>query len=149
MIMKTKVLNKINSLIVLILGLLGFNSCDSPVAEYGTPHATFEATGTITDQENKPLKNIQVVVRQKAYGVGPANALLPEQYTDEEGMYRGSRNDAFPVDSVDIIVTDTAGVFESDSVRVKVDYDRSHVSQGDHWYAGGGYVQQDFQLKKK
>ncbi len=147
--MKTKVLTKIDSLIILILGLLGFSSCESPMAGYGTPYATLEATGVITDQENQPLKNIRVTIKEQANHIRPANALLPEQYTDDEGRYRGITDNFLPRDSVDIIVTDTAGVYEADSARVKVDYDRNHVAQNDDWNQGDGYVQQDFQLKRK
>ena len=55
----------------------------------------------------------------------------------------------FPVDSVDLVVRDEAGIYASDSVRVKVDYDRSNVSPGDSWNRGNGFVEQDFTLQKK
>ena len=50
---------------------------------------------------------------------------------------------------MDIIVTDTSGIYAPDSVSVKVDYDRSKVAWGDNWNKGAGYVHQDFRLKKK
>ena len=70
-------------------------------------------------------------------------------YTADDGTYTVGPYDFFPVDSLDIIVTDTTGVYASDSVSVKVDYDRSNVEWGDNWNDGAGYVHQDFQLKKK
>ena len=77
------------------------------------------------------------------------NGYLSDQYTNEDGEYYVSLEDNWPIDSVDIIVTDTADVYEGDSVRVKVDYDRSGVSKDDNWNNGKGIVRQDFQLKKK
>jgi hypothetical protein len=45
-------------------------------------------------------------------------------------------------------VRDEAGIYASDSVRVKVDYDRSNVSLGDSWNRGNGFVEKDFKLQK-
>lgn len=74
---------------------------------------------------------------------------MPDQYTDKNGEYIVAVDYLFPPDSVDVLVTDTADVFEGDSVRVKVDYDRSEVEKYDEWNDGKGIVRHDFQLKKK
>lgn len=146
--MKRKVLTGINALIALLLGILGLNGCFR--VEYGTPHATFEAAGTITDEDNKPLENIRVTLKDRYRPNRDYRRTFPAVYTDDGGEYViGPYNDFFPKDSMDIIVTDTTGVYASDSVSVKVDYDRSKVKWGDNWNSGAGYVHQDFQLKKK
>ena len=155
--MKAKLLTRINSLIALLVSMLGFSSCECgmmkygvPIeAEYGVPYATFEAVGTITDEENKPLKDIRVQIKSKWL---PADA--PEDpaitaTTDETGRYDFYLEYYFPVDSVDLVVRDEAGIYASDSVRVKVDYDRSNVSPSDHWNEGNGFVEKDFKLQKK
>ena len=155
--MKAKLLTRINSLIAVLVSLLGFSGCDFyrvkygvPIeAEYGVPYATFEAVGTITDEENKPLMDIRVQIKSKWL---PADA--PEDpalvtSTDETGKYNIYLVDYFPVDSVDLVVRDEAGIYASDSVRVKVDYDRSNVSLGDSWNRGNGFVEKDFTLQKK
>lgn len=157
--MKAKVLTRINALLALLLSVLGFNGCfprvkygvdpnPGPIAEYGCPYAQFEATGVVTDEENQPMENVQVIVKNKGDNDTPRE-FLPTVYTDDAGVYRYSNEYMFPTDSMDVIVMDTAGVYESDSVRVKVDYDRSGVAPEDHWNAGVGIVYQDFQLKKK
>ena len=157
--MKAKVLTRINALLALFLSALGFNGCSlfmvkygpdpGPiVCEYGCPYAQFEATGVVTDDEQQPLENMQVLVHTK-WDSDMSREYMPQVYTDEAGEYTLSTERLFPTDSMDIIVTDTAGVYESDSVRVKVDYDRSGVSPDDHWNEGVGKVYQDFQLKKK
>ncbi len=121
-----------------------------PIAEYGVPYATFEAVGRVTDEESKPIQNIQVTVKDRYRPNRDYRRTLPDAYTDENGDYSITAEfDFFPEDSVDIIVTDTADIYESDSVSVKVEYDRSQVSPDDHWNEGDGLVNQDFQLKKK
>lgn len=145
--MKRKILTGINALIALLLGILGLNGCFR--CEYGTPHATFEAAGTVTDEDNKPLENIRVTLKDRYRPNLDYRRTMPDVYTADDGTYTVGPYDFFPVDSLDIIVTDTTGVYASDSVSVKVDYDRSNVEWGDNWNDGDGYVHQDFQLKKK
>ena len=147
--MKKSLLTGTNAVITFLMALLGFGTTGcfmkygAPV-EYGVPHATFEAAGKVTDEAAQPVENIRVTMKTKR-----ENEYLSDQYTNEDGEYYVSLEDNWPIDSVDIIVTDTADVYEGDSVRVKVDYDRSGVSKGDNWNNGKGIVRQDFQLKKK
>ena len=141
-------------MIAFFLTALGFGSCGwmqkygipdpDIVAEYGCPYATFEARGKVTGENAKPVENIRVRIRNR-YG-----AELPELYTDGNGEYNtGKLEGVIPPDSVDIIVTDTADVYASDTVRVKVEYDRSGVPESNHWNEGFGSVYQDFQLTKR
>ncbi len=146
--MRRTILTGINAVIALLLGLLGLNGCGRK--EYGTPYATFEAVGTITDEANKPVENIQVTLKDRYRPNRDYRRTYPAVYTDDGGEYViGPYNGFFPNDSMDIIVTDTSGIYAPDSVSVKVDYDRSKVAWGDNWNEGAGYVHQDFRLKKK
>lgn len=152
--MKKSLLTGSNAVITFLMALLGFGTTgcfkkygvpDEPMLEkYGVPHATFEAAGKVTDEAAQPVENIRVTMKTKR-----ENGYLSDQYTNEDGEYYVSLEDNWPIDSVDIIVTDTADVYEGDSVRVKVDYDRSGVSKDDNWNNGKGIVRHDFQLKKK
>lgn len=150
--MKISLLTGINALIALLLTLLGFGSCErrvkygspEPISEYGCPYASFEAAGKVTDKDAQPVENIRVRVKNVR-----EDAYLPDQYSDENGEYKVAVDYLFPPDSVDVVVTDTAGVYEGDSVRVKVEYDRSEVDKYDKWNDGKGIVHHDFQLKKK
>ena len=58
--MKTRIIQ----LIKIALGLLGVAIVDSCVAkaEYGCPHADFEAKGVVTDEEGKGIQGIRVVI---------------------------------------------------------------------------------------
>lgn len=149
--MKAKLLTRINALIATLVSLLGFTSCANFLVkygapmEYGCPYARWDVNGKISDEENNPIENAQVILSSPKAG-----QIRDTLYSDEEGLYRGSYPGVFPYskDSIDIVVRDTAGVYASDSVRVAVEYDKSEVADGDSWNGGTAYIQQDFQLKK-
>lgn len=149
--MKKSLLTGTNAVITFLMALLGFGTtgCFKKYGVpddvlYGVPHATFEASGKVTDEAAQPVENIRVKMKTKW-----ENEYFLDQYTNEDGEYYVSLEDYMPIDSVDIVVTDTADVYEGDSVRVKVDYDRSGVAKDDGWNRGNGIVRHDFQLKKK
>ena len=140
--MKKKTLMIINSLLTALLGLFGVSGCYL-LPMYGTPHASIGISGSITDQDEQPLENIQVSVRvhrdYDSFCVG---------YSDEDGRYQWRNSSSLEYDTIDIIVRDTSGVYASDSVRTKLEYDRSQAGWNT-WDRGIASVQQDFQLKKK
>jgi len=107
---------------------------------YGVPYASFDVSGTITDEDHQPLKDIQVKVGYLGIKSNPI-------YSDAKGNYGFQSRDGEEIDSVDIIVTDTAGVYESDSVRVAAEYIK--LDQPEGWKTGETTVHKDFQLKKK
>ncbi len=152
--MKKSLLTGTNAVITFLMALLGFGTSgciglygipEIPgPEEYGTPYASFEAAGKVTDEDTQPVENIRVKMKTKW-----ENEYFLDQYTNEDGEYHFSFLVDVPDDSVDIVVTDTADIYQGDSVRVKVDYDRSGVSKDDYWNNGKGIVRHDFQLKKK
>lgn len=147
--MIAKILTLLNALLALMTSALGFQSCGSGndnnviATGYGVPHATFEASGVVTNKKGKPLPNIRVTIgAQRGYE-------YPDVYTDEDGHYRLDDPNLFPTDSMSIVVEDESGRYAKDSVRVAVDYDRSQVPADDYWDHGAGTIHQDFELKKK
>lgn len=143
--MKKSILICINALIATLMGLLGV-SCHIGYYEYGSPYATFEMSGTVTDEQEQPLENIQVAVRNRWDRENGSLGYIVCS-TNPDGQYEW-RSGAY-TDSIEIIVRDTAGVYESDSVNVGLEFDRSGVSKQDHWNWGKAEVQQDFVLGKK
>ena len=147
--MRIKILKAINYLITLLLGPLAMTGClvkygvpepDIPVA-YGSPYAEFEVTGKVMDQDSTPVQNIRITVHAPNGG-----QIMPEAYSEEDGRYDAFYEAAFAVDKVDIIAHDTAGIYDSDTVRnVAVEY----TGGGSGWYEGHTSVEQDFVLKKK
>ena len=145
--MKKNILAGINALIAILMGMLGV-SCHIGYAEYGSPYATFEMSGTVTDEQEQPLENIQVAVRNRWDRENGSLGYVVCS-TNSDGQYAW-RTETDPwIDSFEIIVRDTAGVYESDSVNVGLEFDRSGVSKQDHWNCGKAEVQQDFVLGKK
>lgn len=139
--MKNKLLVRLNAVLAFLLGAFGLTGC---MCKYGVPYAEFNAEGMVTDQETgEPIENIRVQLKENGYYV------TPEVYTDENGKYVFDRTIGFPYDSIDIIAQDTAGVYEADSVRVGIIYEKQKGSKNDEWYTGGAFVYQDFKLKKK
>ena len=138
--MKNKFLVRINAVLAFLLGAFGLVGC---VCKYGVPYAEFYAEGVVTDQETgEPIENIQIEVKDGEYKVAQ------EVFTDHHGMYN-VHSAIFPQDSVDIIARDTANIYEADSARVGVVYQKEKGSKKDEWYNGDAFVYQNFNLKKK
>ena len=136
--MKKKILTGINAMIAAMMGFLAVG-CKEPVNMYGVPHADLNVSGTITDEENQPLKDIKVQVRLLGYTPGP-------KYSDENGKYLYHSQEGLEADSVDILVQDTTGVYAPDSARVAVDLVKYDKIQD--WQVGEATAKKDFQLKK-
>lgn len=94
--MKLFFYKKTNSLINLILSLLGFGAACSvsgcaygtPAMEYGTPYATFKVKGTVKSEKTSgAISNIRVVMRQDT------------SYTTSNGSYEVTETD-FPRDQI-------------------------------------------------
>ena len=120
---------------------------DAP-AKYGTPTADLIFEGQVTDEEEAPLANMQIVHREGwKDGLGNPSWLeyADTLYTDAEGKYNKAYKGTFPLELHKVIVNDTAGVYKSDSTVTNVTY-----SGGDgEWYSGKGELKVDFTLKKK
>ena len=142
--MKKKILTGINAMIAAMMGFLAVG-CKEPVNMYGVPHADLNVSGTITDEENQPVENIQVSVK---LNFNPWSEKIPVAVSAEDGLYEGELEGVFPVQTAMLYADDTTGVYASDSAEVKLTYDKSQVSPSDHWNGGTATVNQDFQLKK-
>ena len=155
--MKKSILTKINSLIAMLLCMLGVCSCKTtsspdpdilPAPEYGVPYAEFELTGSVKNEDDEALQNIQIV-RRGGWKDGAGNKYWEQWadtlYTNADGdFYRLYRGD-FPLEFCMVIANDTAGVYASDSTETTVTY-----SGGDgYWNSGKGDLKADFVLKKK
>lgn len=146
--MKAKVLRGINVLLTAILGLFGFSSCFSVPVAYGVPHTDFTIEGTVSNEDNEPLQNIQVV-QKGGEKDGDGNTYWEEWpdtlYTDADGKFYRYYAGDFPLAYRKLVVNDTTGVYASDSIDTSVTY-----SGGDgHWYSGKGKLKADFVLVKK
>lgn len=148
--MRKWLLNKVNQVLALCLSALGLAGCmaekygvPEPVCMYGTPYATFDVEGYVTNESTEPVEGVKVEVRELFKVTGEEQAVA---VTDAEGHYKISNRSIETRDSIWIYANDTTGVYAPDSAKVRITYDRSHK---DAWYEGDGFAKADFVLRKK
>lgn len=123
------------------LVLLGFTSCSDELGEepceYGTPYSKFLVKGTVTSEEDEPLKGIQVIVRE----AWDNNIHIADTvYTDEKGEFRTEELGAAGIGQQQVYFHDidgeeNGGAFRSDSVQIK-EMDANKLEEGKDWYVG-------------
>lgn len=130
-------LTDMNDLIVRVsawlLCLIGFGSavaCSPGMVadEYGSPYASYEVKGKVTDQQGNPIPGIQVTC--DAMYIQPV-------YTESDGSY-ALNGDGFPREKIQVSFEDVdgeenGGLFAARSVSVET----VHVKEGDgNWDFG-------------
>lgn len=152
---KRKLLHSVNSLIVLLISLLGFTtSCekDEPLLMYGTPHATFIVKGKVTSlSDNKPVKDIIIEIRSLSENEDPSQSMLVEtgfsRYLGDYtvGVYGDPHDQTYKVRFVD---TDGALNGEYQTLDTTVVFKDPKFVNGDgSWYRG--YVEKTLDVKLK
>ena len=144
-----------------VLVLLGFASCEKAFngifvrVEYGSPSPDFKdfkVKGTVTDEDEKPLEGIRVIVRRDELN---RPDLFNEDtiFTDAKGKYQSKefkkvafvREQKVYFDDVDGGAN--GGAFQSDSMLVKDALEGLYKDDDGNW---GGYEYTiDVKLKKK
>lgn len=162
---------KVESLLSGALALLGFTGCNSNSEApclYGTPSVNYQVLGTVTDEQGKPLKDIQVVV---------ANPYTINYYDDNGKPYLNGRDsisgDVYP----DTVYTDKDGKFESHKVKAfsseklvvkfqdidgeanggefqeihltRDEFKKKQKKEGNNWFAGEYEFSKDVQMEQK
>ncbi len=142
--LKLNLLKKYNSILMLLLTLLGFStSCEnneSPV-EYGTPSAKFIVAGKVVSEDNsQAIPQIRVVM-----GYDTA-------YSDQEGNYQVMQN-YFPTDQSFLLEfedVDGSENREFQSLDSTVVFKDSEFTGGDgKWYSGEAEKTVNIKLKPK
>ena len=110
---------------------------------YGCPYAEYDVEGYVCDENGNMLENMQVVVR--AYD---RDWDYPDTvYTNADGHYRTAYGiTSQGGDCMEVIVNDTAGVYESDSRHISSG--KMTVEDKDSWNVRYS-MRADLQLKKK
>ena len=151
--MKKKLLKTSNSLFAAILALFGVSSCEQgdlygpPYADsglYGCPQSEYiEVTGTVTNEAEQPIENIQVVSQwDDGY-------IKDTTYTDQNGNFELRRDGLYPNRDIKLYFNDIDGTangsYQNDSADVHITY-----SNGDgNWNAGVGHGTITKTLKEK
>ena len=149
-------------LAAVVLGLLGFSSCDKigwGLCMYGEPHADFKAIGTVSDENGNPIEGIRVAIHQHRHYQNTADVIYDQNdwyehdtlYTDDKGAYLLTRSVFESPNNVTVVFEDidgdgNGGEFTSAEATPKV----IRSKKGDkNWYGGAFVVQADVRLKKK
>ena len=147
-----------NAVLSVLLGLLGFESCDSEgggmVEEYGCPSADYIIKGIVTDEAGTPVQGIKTVVKEipdyyPEYAYSKDSTL-----TDVAGKYQvntrlsvGHQWDRLVVQDIDGEAN--GGEFLSDTIDISK-LEAKKIGEGDgNWNDGKYEIQYDVKLKKK
>lgn len=146
--MKAKCLKGINTVLVFVLGLLGFSGCEWMRAKYGVPTGDLDFEGQVLNEENQELPNIQIVARQgwkDGAGTMYWQQYADTLYTDSTGHFYRFYEGIFPLEYHQIIANDTSGIYASDTIDTTVSYSGGHGA----WYEGEATLNVSFILKKQ
>ena len=149
--MKVRFTRWYNAVLSALLGLLGFESCDSEgggMDEYGTPIADYIVKGSVTDETGNPIQGIKTKFVYDLYD-GEKTAM-----TDNSGNYVIQATSYPDLYRCQLIVEDidgeaNGGEFLSDTLDLSTKKP-VQVKKGDrNWYEGTYELSQDIKLKKK
>ncbi|MBD5346273.1 MAG: hypothetical protein HDR92_03970 [Bacteroides sp.] len=148
--MKQKLSAIVGSLMSVILGLLGFSSCDQSEPDdpmllmYGSPYGEFKFSGLVTDEAGAPVEKARIIVRTVSdekgnYYYTPYGT--DTVMTDNKGKYEGKMGTNFP--SVRLLCEDPSGQYKPDSTDLQLKY-----KDGEGWFMGTASSVTNFKLKK-
>ena len=110
---------------------------------YGCPYAEYDIEGYVYDENGNMLENMQVIV-----GTYDRDWRSPDTvYTNKDGHYHAVHSlTSTGGDCIEVIVNDTAGVYESDSRHISSG--KMTVEDKDSWNVKYS-MRADFRLNKK
>lgn len=136
-----KMMAVVSHLCVAVLALLGFSCSDEYQCMYGSPTGIFDAKGTVTDDEGKPVVNAEVRVTFPKVPSGIYSLeTVKTNSSGEYAMMGGSEG----ATQVKVVCVPNVNL-QPDSVIVDLDYDK----KGSTWDKGNASFTVDFKLKKK
>jgi putative lipoprotein (rSAM/lipoprotein system) len=146
---------KLTKIITGLLALLGFAGCDGSDpwgggrVEYGTPHASFEIKGRVTDEAGKPIEDIKVIVQDAEWGDPeyPAGVGITDAggYYNIDGSWFGDDTLAISVEDID--GDKNGGEFAPETLEINIE-DENYVG-GESWNRGKVTKTADFELELK
>lgn len=131
-----------------LMALIGFSGCEKfGAVEYGVPHADYEFSGKVTNEQGEPIPDIQVKIHEKMENKFSHG--LDSTRTDANGKYKMSFSN-FPTKEYHLIATDKDGKengsYLSDTTRVEITND-DFYKKGKDWYNGTARKEVDIILK--
>lgn len=135
--MRIKALTLYAKILSFFLVLLGFQACDDPAVEYGSPSAKYKVKGSaVSETDEVPVKGIRAVLVQTYNGEENPYA-TDTVYTDNSGEFEleisGITDDNFLLKLQDID-GEQNGSFEDR--ELSVDFRGIKLEGGKGWYMG-------------
>ena len=137
---RLRVLARVNVLLGAVLALFGLG-CEGCAKKYGSPYATYQYEGSVTNEQQQPLKDIQVTIKAPKYNNEP---IARPVFTEEDGRFRGETWGETTIDTLNVVFTDTTQVYQTDSTQMVVKWEKSR----EEWCAGECEFEVNMQLKK-
>ena len=154
--MKVRFYHWYNHVLMTLLTMLGFGSCNSigedeygviPV-EYGTPYTDFVIKGQVTDEDDVPIDGAKAVLKEipedhpeYVYGIDSTT-------TDSSGKFQMTTRFYLGCRDIKLVVGDTKGEYINDTIAID-DMERQQTAQGHGWSEGKFEVQPVVKLKKR
>lgn len=139
-------------LIKILLPILGVATVDSCIGrvEYGCPYADFHATGNVSDEDDKAIQGIRVVVSAENPGNYTGEPITDTVWTNHSGNYYSNFEEFAYVKKVtlefeDIDGPENGGEFQKVEIEVPV----TQYKDGEGWYNGGFKSSADVTMLKK
>ena len=149
-----------------LITLLGFSGCNNDGPNigpemYGTPYATFEVKGMVTDEKDQPVADATIRVADElshkqhpaeVENVSGSDEIAEEYYyfaktvTNQEGIYSISQRLEYAPESLRIECLPADPNLEPQTVIVDMEYNKTN---GDEWHEGHAVLTVDFKLKAK
>ena len=145
-----------------VLAMLGFAGCENSIEEpvaYGMPTVDYRVIGKVTDEADKPLSGIRVIVKdQYLYNKdGDYKHTFNHEgdtvYTDAKGAFQSAKIKSGGIYQQRVVFDDmdgeaNGGEFSSIDMSIK-DLDSKQIKKGDSWYDGEYELSTKVQMKKK
>ena len=152
-----------NAVLTALLSIIGYgcSSSDDPeyICMYGTPHADYQFSGTVTDESGSPVKGIKVSAKNvyrrydstliETYGVDSTLTDSKGKYAVEGGAFLGEHILKLIVEDLDGEAN--GGNFMNDTIDIDFDNAKKvkEPDKDDYWSEGTFAINQDIKLKKK
>ena len=131
-----------------ILGILGFSSCsgDEP-DEYGSPSADYIYKGKVTDENDSPIQNIQVVTDLKdSNDISVGKDTI---YTDANGEFQKRLKTMYNIKSATVKFTDVDDTLNGSYQNATMTVAPTRTKKRDGWYLGEFTFTANQKLKQK
>ncbi len=139
---------RINALLGMVITFFGCGTTKQNVNQeimclYGVPTATYKVSGKVTNEQHKPLQDMNIVV--KGYKNRPISDTVK---TDAKGYYETTCTD-FPVDTIHIVTNDPSDNYAADSVAVAITMKDRKNNDTNPFNLGEYTLKENIQLKRK